>query len=230
VGQVAYNEASDQTGAYAAMNDLPTNKRAAREYLARASGALRRLLARQSVQNEGPEGAEWSARFVSRKGREVRARHLRAEDAGLLVDLFDQLSPRTRYLRFFAPLTNISREEVAAAAAHFASVDHSREDALIGLIDTPEGERAVGVARFAQRPGEPSVAEAAIVVRDDYQGEGVGRQLFMLLIERARARGIRTIAAATIAENRVVLEGLRRSGFPHRSETHRGETTIELYI
>jgi len=203
---------------------------AMRDYLGKAAGLLRRLLPGAKPGASPPRDAEWQTSFGSRRGHSIRARHLRPDDAELLVDLFEHLSPRTRYLRFFAPLTNISREEVSAHAQRFATLDPRREDALVALIDTPEGQRAIGVARFAQRPGQPQIAEAAIVMRDDYQGEGIGRQLFLLLLDFARERGVTTITAATVAENRVVIEGLRRSGFPHHTETHRGETTIELYI
>jgi GNAT superfamily N-acetyltransferase len=175
-------------------------------------------------------GVPWVASFRTRRGERVRVRHIRPDDTTLLVDLFDHLSPRSRYLRFFTPLTNISRERVQQEAQQLAAINPERQGALVGIVRGPHGPAIIGVARWSQQPTQPNVAEVAIVVRDDYQGQGVGRHLFALLGEVARARGITTMTATTVAENHVVLRALHRSGLPFRTSTHRGETTIEIML
>lgn len=167
---------------------------------------------------------------VSRNGVPLLIRRLEPADAPLLVAMFDHLSLRSRYLRFMTPLTNVSREEVLAYVARVTTFDPYYEEALVALLAGTAGPEAIGVARFVQQPARLQHAEAALVVRDDFQGLGVGRLLFDLLAAAARARAVTTFTAVTLAENRVVVEALRRTGLPFHTHTHHGETTIEIQL
>lgn len=179
---------------------------------------------------DDPLDPGWATSFRTRRGDLVRVRHLVPADAPLLVDLFYHLSERTRYLRFFAPLTNLTPAQVVQHATRLACLDPGC-DALVGLVDDAQAhEHAVAVARLAQRPDTPQIAEVAIVVRDDYQRSLIGRTMMGLLIDVARARGVTMLTAITIAENYPVLSALRRSGLSFHVETHQGEAQIEIYI
>lgn len=198
--------------------------------LGRAAGWLRRRWGTGLAALKRICGVPWLATFRTRRGQRVWVRHIRPDDATLLVDLFDHLSPKSRYLRFFTPLTNISRERVEQEARQLVTIDPERQGALVGIVGQGQAAAIIGVVRWSQHPTKPRTAEVAIVVRDDYQGQGVGQRLFALLGEAARARGIATLTATTVAENHVVLRALHRSGLPFRSSTHRGETTLEIAL
>jgi acetyltransferase len=75
--------------------------------------------------------------------------------------------------------------------SRFTQIDYEREMALIAVLDTPQGERQVGVARYARLPDGES-CEFAIVVADDWQGRGLASQLMKSLIAAARDRGLRS--------------------------------------
>ena len=51
-----------------------------------------------------------SVTVTTRRERDVHIRHITAEDAALLIDLFGQLSRETRRLRFFAPKPDMPDE------------------------------------------------------------------------------------------------------------------------
>ena len=58
------------------------------------------------------------------------------------------------------------------------------------------------------------------LVRDAWQGQGLGRQLTDYIIEIARERGIRKIYANVLKANTVMVEMFRRRGFALTSADH----------
>jgi acetyltransferase len=169
-----------------------------------------------------PDG-DGRATIASRSGRTVAVRNIVPADDALLVDLYYRLSPKTQQLRFFCH--NRLEAIVQREARRLASIDVSRQAALIATAIEDDGERAIGVARLACEADEPAVAEFAIVLRDDYQRDGIGGQLLQLLVLAARARGVTTLRVVWMAENRAVQRLIQRSRLQHTSTTHQGETT-----
>ncbi len=132
-------------------------------------------------------------------GLVLRLRHIRPDDAVELRRAFDRLSPMSRFRRFFGGL-----ESLDDATVHYlTSVDGIDHVAIVALTDSPDlkTDVGVGVARFIRLPGEPEVAEAAIVVVDDFQGRGIGALLGETLAEAARERGITHFRAEVLASN-----------------------------
>jgi GNAT superfamily N-acetyltransferase len=79
-------------------------------------------------------------------------------------------------------------------------------------------------------PADPAgaTAEFALIVEDRYQRHGIGSVLFWALVKAARARGIRTLTADVLAENRRMLQMLRRTGLP--STTRRAGNAIRIEL
>ncbi len=161
-------------------------------------------------------------------GRQVAVRPIVPSDDSLLVELYERLSPRTRQLRFFCH--NRLEAIVQREATRLASVDPVRHAALIGLIEEAGSERAIGVARLMVDPGDDTVAEFAIVLRDDFQHDGIGRQLLRLLINAALRRGVTTLRVVWMAENHAIQRLIQASQLPTRSTTQRGETTTLISL
>lgn len=166
-------------------------------------------------------------RVTTRRGRDVHIRHIRPADAPLLEDLFERLSPETRRLRFMMPVGDPPADRVRAEARRLADVRGRDEDALVATAREGEHERIVAVARLCR---SAAAGELAIVVRDDYQGEGLGRVLLDRLIKLARAWGVARVEALTLSENTAMRQLLRTAGLPLASQTSRGETLITLAI
>jgi RimJ/RimL family protein N-acetyltransferase len=171
-----------------------------------------------------------SVTITTRRGRAVRIRHIVPEDAALLVDLFNHLSPETRRMRFLRPRNDVPNEVFWPEARRFAAIDPLVEAALIGLVSEEDRDHAVGVARLARDADDPNVAEMAIVLRDDYQGEGLGTLLFDLLLQVAMVRGLKRLVAISLAENDAFRRLVRKSGLPFTSQTAYGETTTTITL
>jgi len=168
--------------------------------------------------------------FTTRDGRPVTIRPLREEDAPRLVALFHRLSERTKRFRFHAYVGNWPDEYVWKQAVALSRLDPQRQAALVAAVQEEGEEAVVGVARFSRAAPDDDEAEAAIVVRDDYQSVGLGTRLMFELVHVARAMGIRHFVAWVLHENRQMLRMIAKTGLPYEQRTSRGEAQLVVHI
>lgn len=158
-----------------------------------------------------------------RDGSEILIRPIEAGDKDALLRGFEALSPESRYRRFLSPMGRLTPRLLR----YLTEVDHHHHEAL--LAESPE-EEPVGVARYIRLHDDPSKAEVAVTVVDDWQGRGVGTELLRLLAARARAEGIETFTATCLAENRDVIEILKALGVPHVGQPRAGLVDLEVEL
>jgi RimJ/RimL family protein N-acetyltransferase len=155
--------------------------------------------------------AEYIEEAMLKDGRRVTLRPIRPDDAPRLQEGFTRLSPETIYMRFFEAASALSDEQ----ARELATVDYQQRMAFVGSVQEEGQERLVAVARYSITPQrEPVIAEAAIVVRDDYQGQGLGKQAMKLLVRYARTQGVMGLYATVHTANARILNFIRSSGLP----------------
>jgi acetyltransferase len=112
------------------------------------------------------------------------------------------LSSRTRYLRFFAPVTP------GAVMLGLLSGGSGQADAVVAVRDGAIIGHAMAVDRAG--PGDsgdprPRVTDIGVVVADAWQGKGVGSALMRALIIRARARGVTSAIMDVLHGNQQVI-------------------------
>lgn len=168
--------------------------------------------------------------FTTSDGREVTIRRMQDDDADLLVDMFYHLSERTKRFRFHTYLEKIPDERIWREAVALSHLDPQRQVALVSVTTKSAGEHAVGVARFNRVAPDDIEAEAAIVVRDDFQRRGLGTHLMFKLIHIAHSMGIRDFVAWVMAENRQIMRMVKKAGLPYKQHTSRGETKLFVSI
>ena len=138
----------------------------------------------------------------------VLIRPIAADDKDRLERGLDQLSPESRYRRFFAPVDHFSESELA----YLTELDYSDHFAWGALaLDEPE-EPGIGVARYVRSREDATAAEAAVVVADDWQSKGIGGLLLRVLAETAQRNGIERFEAVVLATNQPAVEFMRRFG------------------
>lgn len=173
------------------------------------------------------------AGFTTKDKRKLRLRLIRPADAPLLIDLFYSLSPQSRRRRFHIDMEHARPERVLTEAERLANVDNrTLGGALLATEQGEHGERIVGVVRLMRDPAtlQSAEAEAAIVVRDDYHGQGVGKVLLQGLERLARRMRVRTMVADIEADNTAALHAFRGIGLPTKSDTSHGETRLLLSV
>jgi GNAT superfamily N-acetyltransferase len=137
-----------------------------------------------------------------RDGSTLLVRPIRPDDKQAIAAGFERMSPASRYRRFFAPLRKLSEDDLR----YLTEVDHHHHEALIGF-DAATRE-PVGVARYI-RSVEPTEAEVAVTVVDDWQGRGAASVLLERLVRRAREAGIEHFIAIVLPDNADAIELFR---------------------
>lgn len=141
-------------------------------------------------------------------GTAIRIRPLAPKDKERIAEGWTHLSTNTRYLRFLHPKANLSKWELA----YLTEIDYVNHFAWgVELVDDP-GHLGIGIARYIRDTTEPTVAEVAITIVDDYQRLGLGRLLLQAIIEAARENGIERFRAQVSASNAQVITSLTRLG------------------
>jgi L-amino acid N-acyltransferase YncA len=157
-----------------------------------------------------------------RDGSRVTLRPATPGDEGALREFLAGMCPEARRLRFFSGAANID------IAAHWAA---ARGSARYGLI-AADGETGaiVGHATYVQLEvprGEPARAEVAVEVADRLHGCGLGTILIERLSRVAERRGIVTLTAEVLPENRAMLD-VFRDGFDARLTFREGLDSVQF--
>ena len=150
-------------------------------------------------------------------GLEVVVRPIRPSDKELLATGLARLSELSIHRRFLGPKPRLSKRELR----YLTEVDGVNHHAVVAAAPAWD-DAIVASARWVRLAEDPLAAEAAIVVADPLQGQGLGRFLARELADAARARGIRRIHASMLSENppamalmRVIAERLSDGGHDH---------------
>lgn len=146
--------------------------------------------------------------FTLADGGRIHVRRLLPADREELARRYLELSPAARRLRFFNAPNRLSDRLLD----YLMDVDGDDRSALVAFAIDEEGSPGVGIARYARSREDPTTAEAAVTVLDDYHNRGIATVLLTRLADEARANGVSTFTASVMWENRALLDGLRAFG------------------
>ena len=136
----------------------------------------------------------------------LHLRPLHRCDQMSIRDLDSHLSPRTRYLRFFSAMPQLSESMVKLLAC----VDYRQRLALLAEVSTTDGTELVALGSYAAVDGR--TAEIGLVVRDEWQRRGIGMALATRVLQAAEARGFDRFVAHLLHENVMARRFLNRLG------------------
>lgn len=152
--------------------------------------------------------SEYEITTIAKAGLKVLIRPIEPEDAPLLEELFQTLSQRSVYFRFFVYLKALPQEMLA----RLTEIDHNRNVVLVATESLRARERVLGVFRLMCDP-ERKKGEFALVVGDPWQGKGIGAELFQQGLSIARGRGVELVWGMALAENKTMLALASKLGF-----------------
>lgn len=146
-------------------------------------------------------------------GEEVLIRPIRPEDEPLMVRFHETLSERSIYQRYFHLLT-LDRRIAHERLVRVCFGDYSREIALVAVCQNPATHEpeilAVGRLSKAHLRND---GELAVLITDEYQGQGLGTELSRRIIEIARHEKLDRVIVEILGENRAMIEVCRGLGF-----------------
>jgi RimJ/RimL family protein N-acetyltransferase len=134
--------------------------------------------------------------FTLDNGTQVVIRPIRPDDKGRLAAAMARLSDDTVRKRFLSPKPRLSGTELRYLT-EIDYIDHWAEVAVL----KHDPEAIVGVARWIRDAHDQQAAEAAIVIVDAVQGQGLGRRLGLSIADAARLREVRRFTATMLSDN-----------------------------
>ena len=136
-------------------------------------------------------------------------RPIQGDDKDRLIELFHQLSPDSRYLRFAHAMSKLPDEFLN----DILDLDYDREMALVACIQNQsKREEIIGIARYVA-PNDSTESEFSLTVSDHYSHHGVGTQLMRQLINYARKKGLKSMVGYILSNNSKMLQLVKELGF-----------------
>ena len=143
-----------------------------------------------------PEADTMQATHLLDDGTQVDLRSIRPTDEPHMRDLMYNLSQETVYYRFMSRQQRFTTRQIQ----DFVYIDHSRDVAVVVTLPEVQGEQIIAVGTYYLNE-KTNKAEVAFVVRDSWQGRGLGTFIFQHLITIAKRNGIDGFTAEVLREN-----------------------------
>ena len=139
-----------------------------------------------------------TAQPVVWRGRCVWLRQLRVDDAKRYADFHAVLDPARIDHRIHTALPD---------PGEFVGTPQSGTEEIVfaAILNDDSGGSVLGIAR-AIRSVDENMADIAIVLRPDLEGQGLGRLLMGKLVNYCRNRGLRELIGQTSVDNRRMID------------------------
>lgn len=171
-----------------------------------------------------PVAAEPTDPLVLRDGSVATLRVAEVSDSDGMRGFFRNLSPESRYTRFFTP-----GEPSDLFIDRFCdSTDPKRGVTLVAIRGLTHQPPFAGVASYFRM--DDATAEVAFAVDDHLHGKGIATAMLKRLAVLAASAGFERFWATTLSDNRPMLDVFRDSGFPMRAKLVGGCVDVVLSL
>lgn len=149
-------------------------------------------------------------------------RPIHHDDREGLVELFNQLSPENRYLRFAHAISKLPDKFLEDVL----ELDYKKEMALVACLQQDDNIGAIiGISRYVSNETE-NTCEFSISVSDKYSAHGVGMNLMKQLIEHAKKNNLGKMIGYILSSNVKMLRMTRELGFQIDAPANESEFKI----
>jgi RimJ/RimL family protein N-acetyltransferase len=144
-----------------------------------------------------------------------------------LREAYEHLSPESQFHRFLAPVPHLTEAMLEHLVDEVDGVDHVAR--VLFVLGEDEVGLPAGLARMIRYADEPTEADVAVTVADEYQGRGVATALLAEMMLK-RPAGVERIVTEVTADNPASLAMLRRLGptTVERDGPNRLHVTVDL--
>lgn len=158
------------------------------------------------------EGGEYP-RFLetcrtTRLGHKILLRPVKISDEPLLKEFFYHLSTDCMYNRFISTRTDMPHDRLQ----NFVVIDYRKEMVILAVIKQDAKDTVVGMGQYIIDE-TTHTAEVAFVVRDDFQGRGIGAELLSYLTYLAKKTRPAWFYATVLIDNKPMLHLFESMGF-----------------
>jgi acyl-CoA hydrolase/GNAT superfamily N-acetyltransferase len=157
-------------------------------------------------EGEYPENLETYR--TTKTGLEIFLRPVKISDEPLVKDFFHHFSSESLYRRFFSRWPDLPHDFLQK----FVIIDYTKKMVILVVNQKEEKEEVIGIGQYWIEEAAHT-ADVALAVRDDYQNQGVGYQLFSYITYLAKKQGLLGFTASILMENDPMLRLCRKMGF-----------------
>ncbi len=159
-----------------------------------------------------PYPSRYASEWTMKDGNPIMIRPIRPEDEPMIIEFHKPLSERSVYLRYFQFL-KLTQRTAHERLTRICFIDYDREMALVAEHKKADGTcEIVAVGRLSKIHGRPH-AELAAIVQDQFQGKGLGVELYRRLIQVARDQHLTEVHSTILGENREMQNLCKKLGF-----------------
>lgn len=164
-----------------------------------------------------------------KNGTPVTLRPILPEDEPLMVEFHRHLSENTVHHRYFATL-GLNQRIAHERLSRICFTDYDRDIVLVAehrLSD--QAREIIGVGRLSREHGIDE-AEFAILVSDQWQGQGLGSSFLRQLVLIGKEEHLNRITANILSDNYAMIALARACGFTVRTNLEEGESFASLQL
>lgn len=160
---------------------------------------------------------------TTRTGLDIFLRPVKLSDEPLLKDFFYSMSNQSLHRRFISERKDVPHEKLQT----FTVVDYSKEVFILATIQRGVKEVIIGLGQYWVVESTHT-ADIAFLVRDDYQNQGIGKELLGYLTYLAKRRGLLGFTAEVLMENTSMLRLFENGGFNIIKRSEKGLYEMKL--
>jgi acetyltransferase len=146
-------------------------------------------------------------------GNHYLVRPIQLNDKEQIIDLFNHLSPESRYLRFAHAISQLPNEFLE----NILHLDYKKEMALVAVLQSQAvsetvSEEIIGISRYVTPPNQNS-CEFSLSVSDSHTEHGIGTHLMLDLISHAKENDLQEMVGYVLSNNSKMLHLVTDLGF-----------------
>ncbi len=145
---------------------------------------------------------------TTKDGMTIFLRPVKISDEPLLKDFFYDLSDKSLYRRFFSLRKDMPHERLQS----YVVIDYTKEIVILASMTRDEKEIITGMGQYIIEENSLT-AEAAFLVKDEYQNRGIGTEILQYLTYLAKRRGLTGFTAEVLIENKPMIHVFEKTGF-----------------
>jgi len=158
-------------------------------------------------------------------GKTVEFRPLLPSDEFATRNFYYSLQESTVFYRFFYRRKIFSREMLQK---QWAAVDYHQNMTVIGIVQRGKHKEIVALGSYGMAE-EENVAEVAFVVKESYQGMGLGSYLLDMLEKIAEENKFKAFTATVLGENKAMLRVFEKK-YPNAKTKYGFSGEVEIYM
>jgi len=158
-----------------------------------------------------------------KNGVEVLLRPVKISDEPLLKEFFYSLSDKSLYRRFISERMDMPHERLQ----EFVVIDYTKEMFILAIKKMDNKEEVLGLGQYSIYE-DSLTAEAAFLVRDEWQNMGIGMELLSYLTYLAKKDGLSGFTAELLRENTAMLHLFESMGFDIDKQSDSGMFELKM--